>query len=91
MKIESLELKLYFDVFFFFFFFGYLGKIFSRCKAFTANKKWPGRPKSIIFSENSILFLDFSHLLRIFFLLGDAYLALLLFFFFSDSLTKSTI
>ena len=49
MKIEILEFKLYFDVvvFFLFLFFGHLCSIFSRCKAFTANNKWPGRPNEI--------------------------------------------
>ena len=45
MRIESLEFKLYFDVFFLFF--GHLCLIFSRCKALAANNKWPGRPKEI--------------------------------------------
>ena len=44
MKIESLEFKLYFDGVIFF---GHLCLIFSRCKAFTANNKWPGRPNEI--------------------------------------------
>ena len=57
IKIESLEFKLYFDVNFCvcvcvcvcvcFFFFGHLCLIFSRCKAFTANNKCPGRPNEI--------------------------------------------
>ena len=46
--------------------------------------------KSIIFSRNSILFLDFSYLLSTFFLLGDAF-ACPAPVFFPDSLTKTTI
>ena len=80
MKIESLEFKLYFDgvlfLFFLFFFLAILAKYFSRSKSFTANKRWPVvLTKSIIFSGNSIRFLDFSYLLSIFFLLDDAFIS----------------
>ena len=44
--------------------------------------------KSIIFSGNSIFFLDFSYLLSIFFFLMMFLLALLLLLLFSDSLRK---
>ena len=54
MKIESLELNFILMFFFFFFFFGgggevggHLCLIFSRCKAFPANNKWPSRPNEI--------------------------------------------
>ena len=76
MKIESLEFKLYSDVFFFLFFvLAILIKNFPDAKAFTANKKTGPvvLTKSIIFSGKSILFLDFSYLLSIFFLLDDAF------------------
>ena len=46
--------------------------------------------KSITFSGNSKLFLDFSYLLSIFFLLGDAFASPAPVVF-SDSLTKTTI
>ena len=79
-------------LFCFVFCFGHLDLIFSRCKAFTANKKIGPvvLTKSIIFSGNSILFLDFSYLLSIFFLLDDAF-AIPAPVVFSDSLTKTTI
>ena len=93
MKIESLEFKLYFDVCFFVGFFGHLCLIFSRCKAFTANNRWPVRPYEInhFLSGNSILFLDFSYLLSIFFLLDDAFASPADVVFFFDSHTKTTI
>ena len=84
MKIESLEFKLYFDVFFFFFFFFcfvFVLAILIGPVVLT---------KSIIFSGNSILFLDFSYILSIFFLLDDAS-AIPAPVVFSERLTKTTI
>ena len=76
MKIESLEFKFYFDVFFSFgfFFFAILAKYFHDARLLPQIRSGPVvLTKSIIFSGNSILFLDFSYLLSIFFLLDDAF------------------
>ena len=87
MKIEILEFKLYFDVVVFFFFFFCFLAIFAQ--SFPDARLSPliiSGPvvltKSIIFSGNSILFLDFSYLLSIFFFLMMLLLALLLLLFF---------
>ena len=76
MKIESLEFKLYFDgvFFFFFFFFAILSKYFPDARLSQQIRSGPVvLTKSIIFSGNSILFLDFRCLFSIFFLLDDAF------------------
>ena len=93
MKIESLEFNLYLDVFcfFFVFFFAILAKYFSDARLSPQIRSGPVvLTKSIIFSRNSILFLDFSYLLSIFFLLDDAFASPAPVFF-PDSLTKTTI
>ena len=97
MKIESLEFKLYFGVFFVFLFFflffvlAILIKYFPDARLSPQIRSGPVvLTKSIIFSGNSILFLDFSYLLSIFFLLDDAF-AIPAPVVFSDSLTKTTI
>ena len=70
-----LEFKLYFDGFFFLFvFFGHLCLSFPDARLSLLIISGPVvLTKSIIFSGNSILFLDFSYLLSIFFLLDDAF------------------
>ena len=96
MKIESLEFKLYFGVVFFVFFvlffvLAILIKYFPDARLSPQIRSGPVvLTKSIIFSGNSILFLDFSYLLSIFFLLDDAF-AIPAPVVFSDSLTKTTI
>ena len=80
-------------VFLFFFFFGpsWLN-IFPNARLSPQIRSGPVvLKKSIIFSGNSILFLDFSYLLSIFFLLDDAFASSAPVVFFSDSLTKTTI
>ena len=94
MKIESLEFNLYLDVFFFFvvFFFAILAKYFPDARLSPQIRS--GQvvlTKAIIFSRNSILLLDFSYPLSIFFLLDNAFASPAPVFFFSDSLTKTTI
>ena len=71
-KIESLEFKLYFDVFCFFL--AIFALSFPDARLLPLIISGPVvLTKSIIFSGNSILFLDFSYLLSIFFLLDDAF------------------
>ena len=68
MKIESLEFNLYLDVFLGFFFLAISAKYFPDARLSPQIKSGPVvLTKSIIFSRNSILFLDFSYLLSIFF------------------------
>ena len=90
MKIESLEFNLYLDGFFLF---AISAKYFFDARLSPQIKSGPVvLTKSIIFSRTSILFLDFSYLLSIFFLLGDAFASPApVVFFFSDSLIKTTI
>ena len=74
MKIESLEFNLYLDVFVVVFFFANLAKYFPDARLSPQIRSGlVVLTKSIIFSRNSILFLDFSYLLSIFFLLDDAF------------------
>ena len=80
-----MEFKHYFhvDFFFFFFFFAISAKYFPDARLSPQIRSGPVVPmKSIIFSGNSIFFLDFSYLLSIVFFLMQL---------FSDSLRKTTI
>ena len=87
MKIESLEFKLYLDGFFF----PSLLNLFPDARLSLLIISGPVvLTKSIIFSGNSILLLNFSNLLSIFFFLMMLLLALLLLSF-SDSHAKTTI
>ena len=78
-------------VFFFFFFLAILAKYFPDARLSPEIKcGLVVLMKSIIFSGNSILFLDFSYLLSTFFLHDDAFASPAPVVF-SDSLTKTTI
>ena len=77
--------------FFLFVFFAILAKYFPGARLLPQLRSGPVvLTKSIIFSGNSILFLDSSYLLSIFFLLDDAFASPAPVVFF-DSLTKTTI
>ena len=100
MKIKSLQFKLYFDVFFvfccfffllLFFFLAIFAQSFPDARLSPQIISGPVvLTKSIIFSGNSILFLDFSYLLSTIFLLDDAFASPAAVVF-SDSHTKTTI